>query len=281
MAVTATTDVPDLIPEFISTAIYDQLGTPDNTLTGLAVQFPGVTGNPGEKIRVNMINAVTPAINVAQEVALVDDKLGSTGFELLIKEAGKSIAWYDRTQVQAGSDVNTIAGQKVGRAISDRIELDLGAALIAGRNTAKDATAAKVDLALFRAMKKKIPTRLRRRGLVLLGEALEMDDLMDDATVNNASVFGSDSVIREGAFTRDIYGITPMLVDDGVLPTISGNKPVVLMSRGMLAYGFQRGIQTETERDARARLTRIVSTIFHGEGVYEAAGIVATGITHL
>jgi hypothetical protein len=281
MAITASTDVPEFIPEFINTSIYDKLGDADNVLTGLAVQFPGIEGQPGSKVRVVSVNAVAPADTVAETVPLVDDKLGSTGFSLLIKESGKSIAWYDRTQVQSSMDVNQIAGEKVGRSITDRIELDLGAALIAGRNTAKDATAAKVDLALFRGMRKKIPTRLRRRGLVMLGEALEMDDLFDDSVLNNASIFGSDEVMRSGALTKDLYGITPYVVDDGVLPLISGNKPVVLMARGMLAYGFQRGIHTETERDARARLTRIVSTVFHGEGVYEAAGIVATGITHL
>lgn len=281
MAVTATTDIPEFIPEFISSALYDQLGEPGNVLTGLAAVFPGIEGQPGSKIRVVMEDAVAPADNVAETVPLVDDKMGSDGFSLLIKEAGKSIAWYDRAQVQSDQDLNRLAGRKVARSISDRIELDLGAALIAGRNTAKDATAAKVDLALFRGMRKKIPTRLRRRGLVMLGEATEMDDLFDDAVLNNAATFGTDSVIREGALTRDLYGVTPYVVDDGVLPVIGGNKPVVLMARGMLAYGFQRGIRTETERDARARLTRIVSTVFHGEGVYEAAGIVATGITHL
>lgn len=281
MAVTATTDIPELIPEFISTSIYDNLGEADNVLTGLAVQFPNITGRPGEKIHVVSIDAVAPADNVAETVPLVDDKLGSSGWELLVKEAGKSIAWYDRAQVQSDQDVNKIAGQKVARSITDRIELDLGAALVAGRNTAADATAAKLDLALYRAMKKKIPTRLRRRGLVMLGEAAEMDDLFDDATVNNAATFGSDEAIRNGAMTRDLYGISSYVVDDGVLPTIGGNKPVILVARGMLAYGFQRGIQTETERDARARLTRIVSTVFHAEGVYEAAGVVATGITHL
>ena len=44
---------------------------------------------------------------------------------------------------------------------------------------------------------------------------------------------------------------------------------------GMLGYGFQKNPSTENERDARARLTRIVGTMMHGEGVMEAAGIVA------
>lgn len=280
---TTPTDVAAWVPDVIASAAYDRLDEPSLTLTRLAYRFPGIEGAPGDKINVTTDTATTPADNLAVNVPAVDDKLTATGFTLTIKEAVKSIAWYDRTQVQADRDVNQLAGRKVGSAVEQRIELDLGAALVAGRNTAADATATKLDLALIRAMRAEIPPRLRRQGLVLVGSDDVLSALFDDATVNNAGAFGSDEALRNGELTRPLYGVTPMPVDDGVLPDVTiaaaTGPALVMFARGQLAYGFQRGIRIETERDARARLTRHVGTVFHGEGVMESAGVVARRIT--
>jgi hypothetical protein len=202
---------------------------------------------------------------------------------MTIKEGVKSIAWYDRTQVQSSQDVNQLAGRRVGTAMEERIELDLGAALVAGRNTAKDtfqAAGTKFDLAQLRAMKRGIPARLRRQGLVLVGKVDLLDDLLDDATVNNAATFGSDEAIRNGEFSRPLAGVSIFPVDDTTLPNIvvganPSSPPVVLFSKGQLAYAYQKAPSTENERDARARLTRIVGTMLHAEGTLEAVGIVA------
>lgn len=283
MAVTAPANVPDWIPGAIIAAFYDRVGDPNLTLTSLAARFGELEGRAGEEISVPYAEATTPADNLAVNVPATDDALTSGAYTLTIKEGVKSIAWYDRTQVQSGQDVNAIAGQRVGSAMEARIELDLGAALVAGRDTADDAFSANFDLSVIRAMRKKIPSRLRRNGLVVVGQASAMDLLFDDAIVLNSNTFGSDEVLREGAFSRPLLGVTPYVVDDGVLPDITvaanpASPPVVMFARGMLAYAFQKNPSVETERDARARLTRHVGTMLHGEGTLEADGIVATAI---
>jgi len=283
MAVTRPADVPDWNPGVVSAAFYDRLAEPNAVLTSLSSVYGELNGAPGDTIRVPTDAVTTPAANLAVDVPAVDDSLTSAAFTFTMKEAVKSIAWYDRTQIQSNQNVNDLAGRKVGTAVEQRIELDLGAALVAGRNVAADATATKVDTALIRAMKRKIPSRLRRRGLVLVGADSQIDLLSDDALVLNASAFGSDEVMRSGAVTRPLFGVSPYTLDDGVLPatTIGGAAgPVVVMfALGMLGYGFQKNPTAEQERDARARLTRWVGTAIHGEGTLEAAGIVATRIT--
>lgn len=286
MAATYTTDVPDWVSGVIEAAFYDRVGAPELTLTQLAAQFNDLNGQPGQTLKIPSALATTPADNLAETVPATDDRLQSGVYTMTVKEGVKSIAWSDRTQVQSGQDVNELAGQRVGTAMESRIELDLGAALVAGRNTAVDrfiATANAFTLADVRAMRRLIPTRLRRNGLVLVAESRIMDDLLDDTTANNVAAFGSDEAIREGAFSRPLYGVTPYVVDDGVLPNITvganaSSPPAVMFSRGMLAYGFQKNPRVETERDARARLTRHVGTMFHAEGVLESAGIVAVAV---
>lgn len=283
MAVTAPADVPDWIPEVVSSSFYDRMDDPELVLTGLAARYNDLQGKPGEKVIVPTDVATTPAANLAVDVPATDDSISSDAYELLVKEGVKSIAWYDRTQIQSGQDVNQLAGRKVGSAMEARVELDLGAALVAGRNTAADDTAAVFDTSLIKAMKRKIPARLRKRGLVVVGS----DDLIgmidEDPALNNAAIFGSDELMRTGQLSRPLYGVRPFSVDDNVLPEVNiaaATGPVVVMfAVGMLAYGFQKNPTTEQERDARARLTRHVGTMLHAEGTLEAAGIVATRIT--
>lgn len=284
MAVTTPTDVSAWIPGVLTSSFYDRLDDPTLTLTSLAARYNDLEGRPGQTIQVVTDAATTPAANLAVDVPATDDGITGSAYTMTIKEAVKSIAWYDRTQIQSGQDVNQLAGRKVGTAVEARIELDLGAALVAGRNTARDAFVAagtKFDLAALRGMKRKIPARLRRAGLVLVAKVDLLDDLLDDALVNNAANFGSDEAIRNGEFSRPLAGVTILPVDDTTLPNVTvaanpASPPAILFSRGQLAYGFQKNPYVETERDARARLTRHVGTTLHAEGTLEAAGIVAT-----
>lgn len=279
MAITAPADVPDWIPDVISASWYDRMDEPELTLTGLAGRFGDVTGKPGDKLRIMTDTVTSPAVNLAVDVPATDDALGSDAFEVTVKEGVKSIAWYDRTQVQSGQDVNQLAGRKVGRAMEERVELDLGAALYAGRNTAQDAAiGAGLTLAKIRALKAKIPPRLRKRGLFLVGEDEIMQTIYDDALLSDAAKFGSDEAIREGDLTRPLAGVRLRSVDDGTLPDLTvaatAGPSVALIVPGMLMYGFQKNPGIETERDARARLTRHVGTMLHVEGVLDPAGVV-------
>jgi hypothetical protein len=282
MLVTDPAAVPDWNPGIVQAAFYDRLDSPMLTLTGNAARFNDLQGKAGDTVHIPTDTVTTPAANLAVNVPAVDDALGSAGFSFTIKEAVKSIAWYDRTQVQSNQNVNDLAGSKVGVAVEQRIELDLGAAIVAGRNTAADAVSATFGFDLILAMKAKIPARLRRRGVDLYADDTRMSMLYTDALFKNAATFGSDEIMRTGQFSRPLAGVTPYSVDDTVIPnaTISAvsGPLVVMVARGMFGYGFQRNPQTEQERDARARLTRWVGTAFHGEGVLEAAGIVATRI---
>lgn len=284
MAVTLPANIPDWIPQVISASFYDRLDTPQLTLTGLAARYNDLEGRPGQAITVATDVATTPASNLAVDVPAVDDSLASGAYSMTIKEAVKSIAWYDRTQIQSGVDVNQLAGSKVGSAMETRIEQDLGAALVAGRNAAVDATfAGPLTAARIRTMKRLIPPRLRRRGLVLVGADDVLDTIFDDTTVNSMAGALSDEA-RTGALTRPIAGVDLMPVDATSLPTNvtvaagTGNL-IVMFAVGMLAYAFQKNPAVETERDARARLTRHVGTCLHAEGTLEAAGIVAARVT--
>lgn len=284
MAVTTPANVIDWIPDVISSAFYDRMDVPTLTLTALAARYNDLQGRPGQAISIPTDVASTPADNLAVDVPAVDDSIASGAYSMTIKEGVKSIAWYDRTQIQSGQDVNQLAGAKVGSAMERRVEIDLGAALVAGRNTSKDAAITGLTVANIRAMRKQIPTRLRRRGLVLVGADDTLDTLLDDPLLSNAASFGSDEAIREGDLVRPIAGVRSRAVDDEALPTnvtvAGGTGPLVVMfAVGMLAYGFQKNPTTETERDARARLTRHVGTMLHGEATLESAGIVVRRVT--
>lgn len=281
MAVTASTDIAAWIPDVISASIYDTMYEADFTLNALAARYGELEGRPGDSITIPTDGIVAPADDLAETVAAVDDKLAGAGVTMTVKEAVKSIAWYDRTKIQSGRDLNQVAGRRVGGAITERIEIDLGAALLAGRDTTKDptATVASYNLAAVTAQKAKIPAKLRRRGVVAVGTDASLSGLLSDTTVQNAAAFGSDEAIREGAFSRPLFGVTPIAVDDNILPaTVTAGavtgKPVVMFARGMLVRAFQKMPSSEVERDARARLTRIVGTAFHGEGVVDSRGVV-------
>lgn len=282
--VTTPAMVPDWNPGIVEAAFYDRLDDPSLTLTQLAARYNDLEGQPGDTIRVATDTATTPAANLAVDVPAVDDSLGSDSYEFTIKEAVKSIAWYDRTQVQSSQNVNELAGRKVGTAVEERIELDLGTALIAGRATSKDAAITALSFDAIMAMKSQIPARLRRRGLALVADDVSLNSLYTDELFKNAAAFGSDELLRTGQFSRPVAGVTAYTTDDGVIPSTvtvaGGTGPLVAMfASGMLAYGFQQAPRAEQERDARARLTRWVGQAFHGEGTLESAGIVVRRVT--
>lgn len=271
------------IPDVISSSFYDRLDDPALTLTQLAARYGDLEGKPGDSFDIPTDLATTPADNLAVNVPAVDDSIGSAEYTVTIKEAVKSIAWYDRTKVQSSVDVNQLVGRKVGNAVEQRIEIDLGAALVAGRNTSKDAAATGVTWDLIASMRAQIPARLRKRGLVLVSTDAVMQSMLLDPLVKDAAKFGSDEAIRRGEFTAPILGVSMFTVDDGVLPNITvssvAGPPLLMFAKGMLIYAFQKRPSTEQERDARARLTRIVGTTLHGEGTLETAGIVARRVT--
>lgn len=275
MAVTAPTDVTAWVPELISTSVYDTALDSDYTLTALAQTVPDVEGKPGETITLPTLGIVAPADNLAVTTAAVDDKLTGAGVDVVIKEAVKSVAFYDRTKWATGTDFNALAGRAVGKALNDRVELDLAAAAVAGRNVAADTfggAAAPLTVAVLRAMRAKVPAGLRRRGggLVAVGAADDLETLLADTAVANAANFGSDEAIREGDFSRPVAGVRLRAVDDGVLPAAT----VLFMVPGVLIRAVQKASSSEVERDARARLTRVVGTTLHAEGVIDSRGIV-------
>lgn len=280
MATTTTTDITAWIPELIGTAVYDTTLTPIEALSRFATTYGDLEGRPGSKGIIPTLNPTTPADNLAETVSAVDDKLTGGGVEVLIKEAVKSIAWTDRSQVQSQPDVNRAAGVAVGNAINERIELDLGAVAVAGRNTGADVAATSITPAVFRALRSKMPGALRRRGrgATLFATGEDLDALFSDPLFQNAAALGSDEAIREG-FTARYLGVNIAEIDEDILPAITvGNRTALLIADGVLLRGVQRGVRTEPERDARARVTRIVGTVFHGEGVVDSRGIVAANI---
>lgn len=275
MATTATTDVTAWIPALISTAVYDTTLAPLNPLSVWAENYGELEGRPGSSATIPTLSPTTPADNLAETVAAVDDKIAGAGVTVTIKEAVKSIAYTDRVKVQSGPNVNQIAGQRVGQAINDRIELDLGAAAIAGRTIAADTTGATLTPTVFRTIRGKIPSALRRRGVTLFAPAATLDGLYSDATFQSAATWGSTEALRDGVVAR-YQGVDIAEIDDATLPVITATKvTVAMMVKGALIRAVQRGPQVETERDARGRITRIVGTVFHGEGVVDARGIVA------
>jgi len=276
MTVTAPTDVTEWIPELISASTHDKGEQNTHPLSRFADFIGDLEGKPGEKFMLPDMDGTTPAENLAVTVAATDDGLSGEGTEVTIKEAVKSIAFYDRLRYATGTDFNALAGRRVGAALNDRVELDLAAAAFAGRNAAADGLHATLTLTAIGAMSLLIPQRLSMRGMALFGEAKILQQLLSDTTVANAAAFGSDEAIREGAFTRPLLGVTPIAADEGSIPVGAANglPQVMLISKGVLARVLQKAPTTEVERDARARLTRIVGTTLHAEGVRDSAGVV-------
>ena len=287
MVITEPTDVPDWNPGVVDAAFYDRLDDPQLILTGAATRYNELNGRAGDTIRIATDAATTPAANLAVDVPATDDALGSDSFTFTMKEAVKSIAWYDRTQVQSSQDVNQLAGRKVGTAVEERIELDLGSTLVAGRDTAADTAIAALSFDEIMLMKSRIPARLRRRGLTLAasdGLVSGPGGLIFDQDFKDAAIRGNSDLLLTGQVGPRVAGVSVLEVDAGVIPsdvTVAADTGplAVMFAAGMLGYGFQKAPSAEQERDARARLTRWVGTCHHGEGTLEAAGIVAVRIT--
>lgn len=275
MGTTATTDVTAWIPSLISAQVYDTAFAGLYALSAFAEVYGDLEGKPGSQATIPTLGIVAPADDLAQTVAATDDKLTGAGVTVSILEAVKSIAYYDRAQVQSSVDINRIAGQKVGTAIADRIELDLGAAAVAGRNVAADTPLATLTAANFRTLRNKVPAALRRRGLSFFAPSAVLEGLYADALFQNAATWGNNQPLAEGVVGRYL-GVDIVEVDDTTLPVITALKTTGIMAaKGTLIRAIQRGPKVETERDARARITRIVGTVFHGEGVVDSRGVVA------
>lgn len=276
MAPTYTTDIPNFIPTVVSASLYDAMSENPFGLSAEASTYDDLDGKPGSAFSIPTLALTTPASDLAENVAAVDDKLTSGGVTVTIKEGVKSVAYSDRTKFQSTVDVSQIAGQRVGNAMNELVELDLAAAAVTGRNVAADTTAVTLTLATIRALKAKIPVRLRRKGVTIFADLDILEQLYADATVLNAAAFGSDEAIREGDFGRPIFGVRFRETEPATFPVITAAKVTILaVANGMLVRAWQKSPGTEIERDARGRLTRVVGTALHGEGVVESAGVVA------
>ena len=279
MAVTAPTDVSAWIPSIISTKVHDTALDSLHTLSADAQVYPDLEGKAGESFTIPTVGVVSPADNLAVTTPAVDDKLSGAGVPVTIKEAVKSVAFYDRTKYATGTDFNALAGQKVGTALNDRVELDLGAALYAGRNTAADAFIPALTFDALRALKAAIPAGLRRRGITVYADDDSLDALFADELFRNAAQAGGIDELRSGEFSRPVLGMRIKPLDEGVLPVGADGLPqVAAVVNGYLIRAVQKQPSTEVERDARARLTRIVGTTLHGEGVVDSRGVVVRQI---
>ena len=285
MATTLTTDIPAWIPDVIGASAYDATLDSALTLSGIASVIPDIAGKPGDVVIIPTINTTTPADNLAENVAAVTEKLTGGSITMLIKEGVKAIAWSDRSKVQSSQDINQIAGQRIGNGIADRVELDLGAALLAGRNLTGEVFSANFDVAALRALKRRIPAGIRRRGpLTLVGSDAVIEELLSDPILANAATFGSTEVLQDGQLSRPIFGISRVLVvDDSVLANITvganpASPPAVLFASGNLFRAVQTGPTVELERKPLERLTNLVGTILHGEAVQDSRGVVATAV---
>ena len=222
MVVTEPTDVPDWNPGVVDAAFYDRLDDPQLILTGAATRYNELNGRAGDTIRIATDAATTPAANLAVDVPATDDALGSDSFTFTMKEAVKSIAWYDRTQVQSSQDVNQLAGRKVGTAVEERIELDLGSTAVAGRNTAADTAIAALSFDEIMLMKSRIPARLRRRGLTLAasdGLVSGPGGLIFDQDFKDAAIRGNSDLLLTGQVGPRVAGVSVLEVDAGVIPS--------------------------------------------------------------
>src|SRR5690606_26577519 len=91
----------------------------------------------------------------------------------------------------------------------------------------------------------------------------------------NAAAMGGDAEMRSGEFSRPLYGLRFKPVDEGILPLGEDDLPTIAaVVNGYLIRAVQKAPTSEPERDARARLTRVVGTTLHGEGVLDSRGVV-------
>lgn len=283
-----TTDVPAWIPAVVSSEAYDRAFTSELPLSRFARAIPDLDGRPGDRVTITTEDALTPADNLAENVAAVDEKIAGSGVTVTIKEAVKSVAWSDRVKAQSVNDPNVTAGRKLGAAMADRIELDLGAALLSGRNTAADTflAAGAFNLAALRAMRARIPAGLRRRGVEVFTTSDVAQQLYGDPLFLNAAALpgAANDVQERGILTRPLFGIEAIHeVDEGSLANVvvganPSSPPVVMAVRGVLLRAMQKDPAVEPERDARARLSRLVGTALHGEGVVDSRGVVLIAV---
>lgn len=288
MAVTAPTDIAGWIPTVIASGVYDTMFDSTYGLSAAATVYNDLEGQPGQGFSVPTLAAITAATNLAVTTAATDDLISGSSVSLTIQEAVKSVAFYDRTQYVTGTDVNRIAGEKVGQALALRQEYDLGAAVYAGRNTAADFTSTLLDLPAIRTFRGKLPAAMRP-GLgrdnnkpILFADNDTLSQLYADTTVANAAALGpGDNPVTSGDFVRPFYGIRLVEVDAGIFGSVGltgTQKWAALVAPGCLARAIQKQGSNKPERDERARLTRIVSTVLHAEGVIDARGVVMAKI---
>ena len=250
----ALTKLEDLInPEVLAPMIEEELAARIIFTNTVAQVDATLQGRPGDTITIPTWAYIGMAADLAEGVADVPVALEVSSRPFTVKKVAKSVELSDEALLSAYGDPAGTAARQVGKAIADKVEFDIVAALADATLTSGDALTSISYNAVVDAMGKFEDEDLGTAKYLFINPK-QYTELLKDDKFTPASAFG-DGVLQSGVVGR-IAGC------EVVVSKRVANGTAYIVKPGAVAYFFKRGLNVETDRDILAK-TNIVAADHH------------------
>lgn len=247
----AQTLLADLInPEVLAPMVEEELAARIIFTNTVAQVDATLQGRPGDTITIPTWAYIGMAADLAEGVADVPVSLTVSSRPFKVKKVARSIELSDEGLLSAYGDPAGNAARQLGKAIADKVEFDVvaalaGATLTSGTNLIDISYNGIVD-----AMSKFEDEDLGTAKYLFVSPA-QYAQLLKDDKFTPASAFG-DGVLQSGVVGR-IAGC------EVVVSKRLANGQAYIVKPGAVAYFFKRGLNVETDRNVLSKMNIIAA----------------------
>jgi len=263
----ALTRIADLInPEVLSQMVEEELEARIAFTQTIATVDNTLEGRPGNTITIPVWEYIGMAADLAEGVADVPVELAVTSQPFTVKKVAKSVELSDEAVLSGYGDPLGAASRQLGKAIADKVDFDVVAAL-------EDATltsgTALIDIS-YNAVVDALAKFEEEYFVVakyLFVSPAQYTQLIKDAKFTPASEFGA-GVLQNGVIGR-IAGC------DVVVSRRLADGQAYIAKPGAVGYFFKRGLNLETDRNVLAKATVISADHHYVVALVDEAKVVA------
>lgn len=284
MAQTRTADL--VVPEIWADAI--QAKFPGRlVLANLGFTDSSLEGSPGDTINFTEWAALTDADDLAEETAMVPERMTQSPDSAVVKEVGKAVEITDQALLTAVGAPMSEAQRQVMMTVTRKIDADLSTAIHAAIPDTHDnyvSSTGDLTAALVVEAVAVFGDDYEPDGYVLVIHSAQRAQLYSDAQFIDASQYGTQGVLVNGEIGR-LYGMPVIVSNRATTAPSATNHTALILRRGSApsqdrdgygpAFGtiWKRRPMVERDRDILARSTVVTTNVHYAVKVLDESGL--------
>jgi N4-gp56 family major capsid protein len=267
MAITNLSDLidPEVMQSIIESSLDDAI-----RFSPLADIDTTLEGTPGSTLTVPKWAYSGDAVDVAETVAIVPDKLTQSSTTFTIKKAGKGVEISDEALLSGLGDPIGEASKQIKMAIANKVDNDILTAAQAATQTSTGATVWDLDT-ISNAID--VFEDEEDNSMVLIMHPLDASKLRK-AVAND---WARASELGDNIIVKGVYG--EVLNAQVIRSRKVTQNNAYLIKRGALKIFRKRNVLIEKDRDILSKTTVVTGDLHYGAYIYDESKIIKITIT--